>query len=153
METVALYAGSFDPFTKGHADIVQRSLYLFDKVVIAIGINATKKCLFTPDERMKQIKNFYKNESKVEVIKYNILTVDVAKQCGATVLVRGVRSGADMELERSLADLNRAIAAMETVILPASQQLSHISSTVVRELMSYGKDVSDFLPEGFELIR
>lgn len=152
METVALYAGSFDPFTRGHDDIVRRSLNLFDRVVVAIGVNATKHCLYTPDQRERQISLYYQDETRVKVVKYDILTVDLAKQYGASVLVRGVRSGADMELERSLADLNRVIAGMETVILPASQQLSHISSTVVRELMSYGKNVDSFLPDGFELI-
>ncbi|WP_052115583.1 pantetheine-phosphate adenylyltransferase [Porphyromonas crevioricanis] len=151
MQTTAFYAGSFDPFTRGHADIVERSLALFDKVIIAVGINDAKRCLFNPQVRVKQISRYYSKQPRVEVIEYDTLTVDIASRLGASVLVRGVRSGADMELERSLADLNRHIARMETVILPASQQLSHISSTVVRELLRFGHNVADFLPDGFDL--
>ncbi|MDY6122320.1 MAG: pantetheine-phosphate adenylyltransferase [Porphyromonas sp.] len=151
MQTTAFYAGSFDPFTRGHADIVERSLALFDNVIIAIGINDSKQCLFTPEERVKQISCFYQEHPRIQVLAYDTLTVDIAAKMGASVLVRGVRSGADMELERTLADLNRHIARMETVILPASQQLSHISSSVVRELLRFGHDVTDFLPKGFDL--
>lgn len=151
MNTKAMYAGSFDPFTKGHADIVARGLALFDRVIVAIGINENKKNLFSPEERYKQISDFYKNNSRVEVIVYDCLTVEFAKKIDVNILLRGVRSNTDMEFERTLADLNRHIASLETVLLPASQQLTHISSTVVRELLHYGSDVSSFLPDGFNL--
>lgn len=151
MDTKAMYAGSFDPFTKGHADIVERGLNLFDELIIAIGINENKKSLFSPEERYRQICDYYKDNNKVKVITYDGLTVEFAKKNGVSILLRGVRSNTDMEFERTLADLNRHIAGLETVLLPASQQLTHISSTVVRELLHYGADVSGFLPKGFKL--
>lgn len=151
MNTKVMYAGSFDPFTKGHADIVSRGLELFDKLIIAIGTNDQKRNLFSSEERLKQIKNYYKDNDRVSVVTYSGLTVDLAKELNIKVLLRGVRSNTDMEFERILSDLNRNIAGMETVLLPASQLYTHISSTVVRELLHYGADVTDFLPEGFEL--
>ncbi len=146
-----MYAGSFDPFTKGHADIVSRGLELFDKLIIAIGTNDQKRNLFSSEERLKQIENYYKDNDRVSVVTYSGLTVDLAKELNIKVLLRGVRSNTDMEFERILSDLNRNIAGMETVLLPASQLYTHISSTVVRELLHSGADVTDFLPEGFEL--
>lgn len=151
MNTTAMYAGSFDPFTRGHADIVARGLQLFDKVVIAIGINESKRSLFSSEERLRQISRYYKDEPRVEVYTYNGLTVTFAQEHGIRFLLRGVRSSTDMEYERTLADLNRHIADMETILLPASQLFTHISSTVVRELLHFGGDVSSFLPEGFIL--
>lgn len=151
MDTIAMYAGSFDPFTRGHADIVNRGLALFDKVIIAIGVNESKRCLFSSEQRQRQIRYFYRSEPRIEVLTYDGLTVDFAQEQGVRFLLRGVRSSTDMEYERTLADLNRHIASMETVLLPASQQLTHISSTVVRELLHFGGDVSGFLPEGFVL--
>ena len=135
----ALYAGSFDPFTRGHADIVTRGLALFDEVIVAIGTNVA------------QISAFYAKEPRVRVVTYTGLTVTLAQELDVTVLLRGVRSSTDMEYERTLADLNRHMADMETVLLPASQRFTHISSTVVRELLHYGGDVSAFLPVGFSL--
>lgn len=151
MNTTAMYAGSFDPFTRGHADIVARGLQLFDKVVIAIGTNESKRSLFSSEERLRQISRYYKDEPRVEVYTYNGLTVTFAQEHGIRFLLRGVRSSTDMEYERTLADLNRHIADMETILLPASQLFTHISSTVVRELLHFGGDVSSFLPEGFIL--
>ena len=151
MNTTAMYAGSFDPFTRGHADIVERGLMLFDRVIIAIGINESKRNLFSPDERLLQISRFYKEEPRVELYTYNGLTVSFAQEMGVRFLLRGDRSSTDMEYERTLADLNRHIADMETILLPASQLFTHISSTVVRELLHFGGDVSGFLPQGFSL--
>lgn len=151
MNTIAMYAGSFDPFTRGHADIVSRGLQLFDQVVIAIGVNESKRNLFTSEERFKQISRFYADEPRVSVQTYDGLTVSFAQQQNIRFLLRGVRSSTDMEYERTLADLNRNIADMETILLPASQLFTHISSTVVRELLHFGGDVSSFLPEGFSL--
>lgn len=147
----ALYAGSFDPFTRGHADIVTRGLALFDEVIVAIGTNDAKRNLFSAEERLAQISRFYASEPRVRVVSYTGLTVTLAQELEVKVLLRGVRSSTDMEYERTLADLNRHMADMETVLLPASQRFTHISSTVVRELLHYGGDVSTFLPEGFHL--
>lgn len=151
MNTTAMYAGSFDPFTRGHADIVARGLQMFDKVIIAIGVNENKRSLFTSAERLSQISRYYADNPRVEVYTYNGLTASFAEEKGIRFLLRGVRSSTDMEYERTLADLNRHIANMETILLPASQLFTHISSTVVRELLHFGGDVSSFLPEGFEL--
>ncbi len=151
MTRTAIYAGSFDPFTKGHEDIVARGLRLFDKIIIAIGINDSKRSLYSSEQRLKQIKHFYRNEPRVEVYTYTGLTVDFAQELAVSNLLRGVRSSADMEYERTLSDLNRHIADMETILLPASQELTHVSSSVVRELLHFGSDVSDFLPKDFIL--
>lgn len=151
MHSIALYAGSFDPFTRGHADIVTRGLALFDEVVVAIGTNEAKRNLYPAEVRLQQISRYYAHQPRVRVLLYTGLTVTLAQELGASALLRGVRSSTDMEYERTLADLNRDIADMETVLLPASQRLSHISSSVVRELLHYGADVSAFLPEGFVL--
>ena len=149
MKRKALYAGSFDPFTRGHADIVARGLDLFDEVIVAIGTNDAKRNLFTAQERLQQIQRYYVDEPRVRVLTYTGLTVSLAQELKVKVLLRGVRSSTD--IERTLADLNRHIADMETVLLPASQRFTHISSTVVRELLHYGGDVSTFLPQGFSL--
>ena len=137
----ALFAGSFNPFTIGHADIVKRGLELFDEVVIAIGDN-----LETPssdiDERLTTIRNIYKDESRVRVEVYHSLTVDFAREVGASVLLRGVRSVADFEYERQMADANRALAGIETVVLFTKPELSYISSSLVRDLKKHGADVS-----------
>lgn len=151
MKRIALYAGSFDPFTRGHADIVSRGLDLFDEVIVAIGTNEAKRNLYTAEQRQQQISRYYADQPRVRIIVYTGLTVTLAQELCAHVLLRGVRSSTDMEYERTLADLNRHIADMETVLLPASQRLTHISSSVVRELLHYGADVSAFLPEGFVL--
>lgn len=151
MMSKAVYAGSFDPFTRGHADIVHRALRLFEVVVIAIGTNEQKRGEFSPELRQKQIAHYYRNEPRIQVVTYTGLTVALAQDLGADTLVRGVRSSADLEHERTLADLNKHIANIETIWLPASQSLTHISSSAVRELMHFGHDISDFLPEGFDI--
>ena len=151
MKRTALYAGSFDPFTRGHADIVARGLCLFDEVIVGIGTNDAKRNLFSAEERLLQISRYYADEPRVRVLTYTGLTVSLAQELEVGALLRGVRSSTDMEYERTLADLNRHIADMETVLLPASQRFTHISSTVVRELLHYGGDVSAFLPVGFSL--
>lgn len=146
-----VYAGSFDPFTRGHADIVERALRLFDVVIVAIGINEQKRGDFSPQMRQRQIAHYYRNEPRIEVLTYSGLTSSLLRELGVEYLVRGLRSSADLEHERTLADLNRHIAGIETLWLPASQSLTHISSSAVRELMHFGYDVSEFLPEGFDL--
>ncbi len=137
----ALFAGSFNPFTIGHADIVKRGLELFDEVVIAIGDNQDKPSSDI-DERLAAIRNIYKDESRVRVEIYHSLTVDFAREIGAYALLRGVRSVADFEYERQMADANRALAGIETVVLFTRPELSYISSSLVRDLMKHGADVS-----------
>ena len=141
-----LFPGSFDPFTLGHKSIVDRVLPIADEVVIAIGVNAGKKSMFSLEERMVQIQKVYANEPRVKVASYEGLTTDFAESIGATVMVRGVRTAQDFEFERTLADVNRQLTGIETILLITEPQYSAISSSVVRELISYGKDVKEFLP-------
>ena len=146
MEKKALFAGTFDPYTRGHHSIVTRALAMFDKVVVAIGRNAAKSTICSIDERMESIARLYADEPRVEVVTYEGLTTDYAQEVGACCLLCGVRSVKDFEYERDLADVNRAISGIETVIMVSEPQYAAISSSVVRELMSYGKDVTEFLP-------
>lgn len=146
MEKVALFAGTFDPFTKGHHALIKRALPLFDKIIIAIGNNSEKQCMFTIDERIAAIEKLYNGDSRIEVKVYNCLTVDFARETGATTLLRGVRSVKDFEYERELADINMKIGGIDTVLLISEAEHASVSSSVVRELIKYGKDVSQFLP-------
>ena len=141
-----LFPGSFDPFTLGHKSIVDRTLQFAEEVVIAIGVNAGKKSMFSLEERMAQIQKVYADEPRVKVASYEGLTTDFAESIGATAMVRGVRTTQDFEFERMLADVNRKLTGIETILLITEPQYSAISSSVVRELLSYGKDVKDFLP-------
>lgn len=142
----AIFPGTFDPFTRGHYSVVERALNLFDEVVIAIGINALKKPLFTADERVEMLRRLYADEPRVRVVVYSGLTVDLARECNARYILRGVRSIIDFEYEKSIADVNREISGLETILLFTEPQYAHISSSVVRELMSYGRNVEAFLP-------
>ena len=137
----ALFAGSFNPFTIGHKDIVERGLELFDEVVIAIGDNQDKSSEDI-DERLRVIRGVYKDEPRVRVDVYHSLTVDYAKKIGACALLRGVRSVADFEYERQMADANRALTGIETVVLFTKPELGYISSSLVRDLKKHGADVS-----------
>ena len=141
-----LFPGSFDPFTLGHKSIVDRTLQFAEEVVIAIGVNAGKKSMFSLEERMAQIQKVYADEPRVKVASYEGLTTDFAERIGATAIVGGVRTAQDFEFERMLADVNRKLTGIETILLITEPQYSAISSSVVRELLSYGKDVKDFLP-------
>lgn len=146
MEKIALFAGTFAPYTVGHHSIATRALAMFDKIIIAVGYNSKKDSTGDVAERVKSIARTYADEPRIEVAAYEGLTADFAKERGACCLLRGVRSVKDFEYERDLADLNREISGLETVILPCEPQYAAISSSAVRELMSFGKDVSKFLP-------
>ena len=146
MAKIALFPGSFDPFTKGHQNIVERALPLFDRLVIGIGRNTTKQTLYTPEERQQQIAALFANEPRIEVQIYDVLTVDFAMSVGAQYVLRGVRTMADFEYERTIADVNKRLAGLETVLLFADADTASISSSLVRELKAFGKDVTDFLP-------
>lgn len=148
-----IFPGSFDPFTKGHESVVRRALEFCEELVIAVGYNGLKKNsgMFSVEERVKAISAFYANEPKVKVISYTTLTTDIAKELGCTHILRGVRTVIDFEYERSLADVNRHLTGIETILLFNEPAMAHITSTTVRELLSFGKDVSDFIPENFDL--
>lgn len=145
-QRIAVFPGSFDPFTIGHLSIVRRAAELFDKIIIAIGINDKKQSTHSEQERITQIKKAVRGIENIEVISYHGLTVDVCKQYDAKYLLRGVRSFTDFEYEQNMADINRKIAGIETIILFTLPEHASISSSVVRELDKYGYDTTDFLP-------
>lgn len=144
-----LFVGSFDPFTIGHASIVRRALPLFDHIIIGVGVNERKKYMLSAEERVKRIKRLYANEPKIEVKAYSDLTIDFARREQATYIIKGVRSVKDFEYEREQADVNRLLSGVETIFLYAEPQLLSISSSMVRELQHFGRDISEFLPKGY----
>lgn len=146
MERLVLFPGSFDPFTLGHADIVRRALEMFDGIVIAVGYNEQKTGWMPVEERVAAIRKLYADEPRITVERYTGLTVDFAREHGIGIIIRGVRTAADFEFEMQLADVNRQLTGIETILLPASPQLASLSSSIVRELAHFGHDVSAFLP-------
>lgn len=145
---IALFPGTFDPFTIGHQSIIERALSLFDEIIIAIGINDSKRTYFTLEERVRMIRRLYQDNPQIKVDSYDYLTVDYARENDARYILRGIRSVNDFEYEKTIADVNRAISGVETVILFTEPEYTHISSTIVRELMRYNKDVKEFVPAG-----
>lgn len=146
-ERIAVFAGSFNPFTIGHADIVRRGLKIFDRIIICVGVNAAKpesKALAA--DRAAQIKKIFSGCQNVEVECWSGITAELARLRGASALLRGVRSVKDFEYERDMADANREMFGVDTVILYSSAQCSWVSSSLVRELQAYGCDVSKLLP-------
>lgn len=147
----AIFPGSFDPYTKGHDSIARRGLQLFDRIIIGVGINEKKKGILAVEKRIKALKNLYRNEPRISVEAYSDLTVDFAKRKQADFILRGVRSHKDFEYELAIADVNKRLSGIETVILFTEPDLACISSTIVRELMHFGRDITEFLPEGFTI--
>ena len=147
----AIFPGSFDPFTIGHYSIVQRGLNIFDEIIIGIGHNQSKKTLFSAERRLQIIQDAFADESRVKVQIYSNLTIDFAREANAGFILRGLRTVADFEYERTIGDTNRILSGVETVILFTEAAYAHISSTVARELISYGKDISAFLPPNVKL--
>ena len=141
-----MFAGSFDPFTRGHESIVRRALPLFDEIVIAIGINPDKPGFLTMEQRQQWIETVFRDEPRIKVVAYRGLTVDAAREVGARFLLRGVRMIKDFETEMHMAEVNRELSGIETILLYTLPEDSHISSSIVRELWHYGRDVSDYLP-------
>ncbi len=147
-DTAILFPGSFDPFTIGHADLVERALKIFGTVVVAVGYNEHKEGWIPVAERLRALKEFYKEEPRVRITSYTGLTVELAREMGITCILRGVRSTTDYEYELNIADINHHLAGTETVILLAKPQLASLSSSVVRELAHFGRDISEWLPTG-----
>ena len=143
-----IFVGSFDPFTIGHQSVVSRALALFDRLVIGVGVNSSKQGLLTPQQRVQAIGRLYAAEPRVSVGSYDGLTVDFARRHHAAFVVKGVR---DFEYERVQADINRRLTGLETVLLYAEPGMDSISSSLVRELLHFGHDVSTLLPAGFTL--
>ncbi len=142
----ALFPGSFDPITLGHYDIINRGVHLFDEVVVAIGINADKKYMFSIEERQRFIEEAFKDEPKVKVVTYEGLTIDFCKQIDAQFILRGLRNPADFEFEKAIAHTNRKLSGIETVFLLTAAKTSYISSSIVRDVIRNHGDYSVLVP-------
>lgn len=152
MAKIALFAGSFDPFTRGHEVVVEMALRLFDKVVIGVGENVAKQSLLSVEARCRLIADIYKNNNRVRVKSYSTLTGDFAREVGATVLVRGVRNTVDFEFERTIEATNRALfPELTTVLISTPAEYMHISSSMVRELLAFGRDIKEYLPQNIKI--
>ena len=147
----AIFPGTFDPFTIGHFSVVKRALTFMDEIIIGIGVNDNKRTWFPTDKRVEMIRHLYADEPRVKVEAYANLTVDFAKERHASFIIRGIRTVRDFEYEETIADINRKLAGIDTILLFTEPELTAISSTIVRELLQYGKDVSAFLPEGLDI--
>lgn len=152
MKNLAVFPGSFDPITKGHESIVRRAAVLFDEIVIAIGINATKEYYFPIEKRIEWLNKVFANEPKVKIEKYEGLTIDFCKKINAKYILRGLRTSADFEFERGIAQMNRAMMhEIETVFFLTTPELSAINSTIVRDILKNGGDISQFVPKEVDL--
>jgi pantetheine-phosphate adenylyltransferase len=148
METrIAVFAGTFDPITNGHVDVIKRSLPLFDKIVIAIGENTKKQTLFDTEKRLSWIREIFLSEPRISVASYSGLTVDFCKEVGASYILRGLRNGSDYDYEAHIAQLNKELNPLiETVFVITSPEVSYISSSLVRDLIVYQGDYTRFVP-------
>ena len=144
--TTAIFPGSFDPFTIGHYDIMKRGLALFDPIIIGIGHNSSKHSTFPLEERLQAIQQAFANEPRVKVEIYQGLTIDFAAAHHAQCILRGVRSVQDFEYERNIAEANKQLSGIETILLYTRPEYAHISSTLLRDLHAHGRDISAYLP-------
>lgn len=145
---IALFPGTFDPVTFGHLDIIERSVPLFDKLYIGIGINANKQPMFSAEQRIEWLEDIFRNEPKIEVVLYEGLTVDCCKRVKANYILRGIRYVNDFEYEKAIADMNRSLDGnIETVFLTCLPKFTSVASTLVRDVIRNGGDVSQFVPE------
>jgi pantetheine-phosphate adenylyltransferase len=152
MDKIALFPGSFDPFTIGHQSIVNRSLPLFDKIIIAVGFNTQKKALLDLENRIKLISDVFAGNPKVEVNQYQGLTIDYCAKVNAQYLLRGLRTAIDFEYERAIGQMNKAMnPGIETVFLLTSPEYTFVNSTIVRDILFYNGDASKFLPKGIDI--
>lgn len=148
MERICLFPGTFDPVTLGHTDIIDRALPLFDKLYIGLGRNSNKAPMFSEEQRIEWIQLIYKNNPKIEVLAYNGLTVDCCKNVGANFILRGIRYVNDFEYEKAIADMNRSLENnVETIFLTCLPKYTSIASTLIRDVIRNGGNVSQFLPD------
>jgi pantetheine-phosphate adenylyltransferase len=148
---IALFPGTFDPFTIGHLSLINRGLYLVDEIIVAIGYNTEKKTFFSLEQRVDMVTRLFKPNPKIHVKVYSGATVDFAKETGAQFILRGIRSVNDFEYEKNMADVNREISGIETFVLFTEPVYTHISSSIVRELLIFGKPVAKFVPEDLHI--
>jgi pantetheine-phosphate adenylyltransferase len=152
MEKLALFPGSFDPFTTGHESIIRRAFPLFDKIIIAIGQNITKQGFFPLDKRIEWIKKVFEHDPNVEVVKYDGLTIEFCRKIKARYILRGLRTAADFEYEWSIAQMNKAMyPELETVFLLTLPEYIHVNSSIVRDIIRHGGDASLFLPKSIDI--
>jgi pantetheine-phosphate adenylyltransferase len=144
---IAVFPGSFDPITLGHYDIIKRGVGLFDKIIVAIGVNAEKKYMFPLEQRRQFIEEAFADEPKIEVMTYEGLTIDLCKQVGAQFILRGLRNPADFEFEKAIAHTNRELSQIETVFLLTAARTSYISSSIVRDVLRNGGDYTILVPD------
>ncbi|MBS1579569.1 MAG: pantetheine-phosphate adenylyltransferase [Bacteroidetes bacterium] len=148
MMRICLFPGTFDPVTLGHTDIIDRALPLFDKIFVGIGVNAAKNPMFSAEQRMQWFNEIYANESKVESVTFDGLTVNYCKTIGAKFILRGIRYVSDFEYEKTIADANRTLdKTIETIFLTGEPKYTSVASTIVRDILRNGGDASPFLPE------
>lgn len=143
---IGIFVGSFDPFTIGHASVVRRALPLFDKIVIGVGENNRKAYMFDTETRVKAIRGLYHGDQRIEVKAYDDLTIDFAKREGSRYVIKGIRNVRDLEFEREQADVNRVIGGIDTILLLSEAGLDSVSSSLVRELIRFGKGFDEFIP-------
>lgn len=149
---IAVFPGSFDPITSGHVDLVKRAVPLFDKIVVAMGINSQKKYLFSEKQRLDWLEHVFADEPKIEVGHFEKLTAHYCQEIGAKYLLRGLRNASDFDYEKTISQLNQIVGdGLETVFLISNPAFSHISSTIVREIIKGGGDATPFLPEGLKI--
>jgi len=149
---IAIFPGSFDPFTVGHESIVIRARGLFDKIIIAIGSNSSKQSLFTMEDRLGWIRDIFRNDEKISIISFQGLTVDCCRNNSAGYILRGLRTSSDFEFERAIAQMNRTMhPEIETVFLLALPEFSHVASAIVRDIIVHGGDPSIFLPSAVKI--
>ena len=143
----AVFPGSFDPITLGHVDLIYRGLEIFDEIIIAIGVNADKKQLFSLEDKIQQIKNTFINEPRIKVVSYKGLTIDFCKSVNSKYILRGLRNSSDFNYEQSIAQTNSSLSLIESVFLISSPQLAHISSTIVRDIIRNEGDYKSLVPK------
>lgn len=149
---IIVFPGSFDPITTGHVDIVERALPLFDKIIIGVGVNSQKKTLFDLDQRMIWLNEVFKHQPKVEIASFENLTAHFCKAVGASYLLRGLRNASDFDYEKTISQLNSIVGdGLDTVFLISRPEFSHISSTIVREIIKGGGDASPFIPQALHI--
>jgi len=147
MEKIAIFPGSFDPITLGHYDLIKRSIPLFDKIVVAIGVNAEKKYMFSLEERKRFIEESFADDPSISVVTYEGLTIDLCKKMKAKFILRGLRNPADFEFEKAIAHTNRRLSKIETVFLLTAANTSYISSSIVRDVLRNGGEYQMLVPD------
>ena len=146
MERKALFSGTFDPFTIGHEALVKRALMFIDTIIIGIGCNNEKNVMYPLKYRIENIMDIYKDEPRIKVLSYNTITIDFAKKMEVDFILRGIRSIGDFEYEKKMADINRKLGGIETIFLFSEPEYEYINSSLIRELLKYNKDISNFIP-------